>query len=72
MVDLDAVLRAHHQAVDAFLTAARAVPPTQWRQPRAPDKWSSGQVVEHLAVADEVNRGVLHGNALQPGRRTWT
>src|SRR5204863_10181882 len=45
-----------------FLTVARAVPPTVWSEPRAPGKWSSGQVVEHLARAYEVNDGVLHGN----------
>jgi hypothetical protein len=63
MADLQTVLQAHHQAVEAFLTTARVVPPTQWSQPRAPGKWSSGQVAEHLALAYEVNRGVLHGAA---------
>jgi hypothetical protein len=63
MADLQTVLQAHHQAVEAFLGAARAVPPTQWGQPRAPGKWSPGQVAEHLALAYEVNRGVLHGHA---------
>jgi uncharacterized damage-inducible protein DinB len=63
MTDLQTVLQAHHQAGDAFLSAARTVPAMQWRQPRAPGKWSSGQVAEHLALAYEVNRGVLHGNA---------
>jgi hypothetical protein len=63
MADLQPVLQAHHQAVEAFLATARAVPPAQWRQPRAPGKWSSGQVAEHLALAYEVNHGVLHGKA---------
>ena len=63
MSDLQTRLDAHHQAVEAFLTAARAVPAERWSQPRAAGKWSPGQVAEHLALAYEVNRGVLHGRA---------
>jgi DinB family protein len=63
MAQLQAMLEAHHQAVEAFLAAARAVPPTRWSEPRAPGKWSPGQVAEHLTLAYEVNRGVLHGAA---------
>jgi hypothetical protein len=63
MAQLQAMLEAHHQAVEAFLATARAVPPTRWREPRAPGKWSPGQVAEHLTLAYEVNRGVLHGAA---------
>jgi len=62
MADLRPVLQAHRQAVDAFLTAARAVPPIQWNQPRAPGKWSPGQVAEHVTLAYETNRGVLLGS----------
>ncbi|MBA3260308.1 MAG: DUF1569 domain-containing protein [Gemmatimonadales bacterium] len=63
MADLQAALHTHHQAVEAFLAAAGAVPAAQWGQPRLPGKWSPGQVAEHLALAYEVNRGVLHGRA---------
>jgi hypothetical protein len=60
MADLTSALQTHHQAVEAFLTTAGAVPPERWTVPRAPGKWSPGQVADHLAVAYEVNRGVLH------------
>lgn len=63
MPDFKTVLRAHREAVDAFLAAAGAVPSAQWSQPRAPGKWSPGQIAEHLALAYEVNRGVLLGTA---------
>jgi hypothetical protein len=63
MSDLHPQLDVHREAVDAFLETARAVPADRWAQPRAPGKWSPGQVVEHLAKAYEVNRGVLHGRA---------
>lgn len=63
MAELETALETHHQAVETFLAAARGVPPAQWSQPRAPGKWSSGQVAEHLALAYEVNRGLLHGEA---------
>ncbi|HUR94994.1 MAG TPA: DUF1569 domain-containing protein [Gemmatimonadales bacterium] len=65
------VLQDHHQAVEAFLTAARAVSPTRWSQPRAPGKWSPGQVVEHVALAYEVNRQVLHGHAPPMSAPRW-
>jgi DinB family protein len=66
MTQLQTALQVHHQAVDAFLTAARTVQATQWDRPRAPGKWSPAQVAEHLALAYEVNRGVLHGSAPGP------
>jgi len=69
MADLPAVLESHHQAVGAFLAAARAVPPARWAQPRAPGKWSPGQVAEHLALAYEANRGVLHGETTMAAPR---
>jgi hypothetical protein len=71
MASLQTVLLPHHQAVEAFLTKAGAVPPTLWSQPRAPGKWSSGQVAEHLALAYEVNRGVLHGDAQPMTAPRW-
>ena len=61
MRNLQPALDAHRVAVEDFLATAGAVPAARWRTPRAPGKWSPGQVVEHLALAYEVNRGVLHG-----------
>lgn len=63
MPDLQTQLDTHHQAVEAFLAAAREVPAAGWAQPRAAGKWSPGQVAEHLALAYEINRLVLHGEA---------
>lgn len=63
--DLSRTLDAHRVAVEEFIATATAVPSERWRTPRAPGKWSPGQVVEHLALAYEVNRGVLHG--VSPG-----
>lgn len=63
MPDLQTALHTHHQAIDAFLMAARAIPAARWDQPRAAGKWSPGQVAEHLALAYELNRGVLDGTA---------
>lgn len=63
MAGLQGALHAHREAVDGFLAAARDVPAARWSQPRAPGKWSPGQVVEHLALGYEVNRGVLRGES---------
>jgi hypothetical protein len=64
--NLQVLLTDHRAAVDAFLAAARGIPPSRWAQPRAPGKWSPAQVTEHVTRAYEVNRGVLHGS--WPGR----
>lgn len=63
MADLQTALHTHHEAVEAFLAAAGAVPAEQWGRPRLPGKWSPAQVAEHVALAYEANRGVLHGRA---------
>ena len=66
MSDLQTALDTHHQAVEAFLAAAHAVPAAQWGQSRAEGKWSPGQVAEHVALAYEVSRAALRGHAPGP------
>jgi hypothetical protein len=66
MADLQTALHTHHEAVQAFLAAARAVPEARWTQPRAEGKWSPGQIAEHLALAYESAREVLQGRV--PGQ----
>jgi DinB superfamily len=61
MHDLQSTIADNRQAVDAFLTSARAVPQSAWTRPRAPGKWSPGQVTEHVAIAYEVARAILNG-----------
>ena len=51
----------NREAVDAFITAARAVAPSAWTAPRAPGKWSPGQVTEHVAITYEISRAILNG-----------
>lgn len=63
MPDLQTALSTHHQAAEIFLAAARAIPESQWSRPRLPGRWPPGLVAEHVALAYEVNRGVLHGRA---------
>ena len=62
MSDVSAALERHHQAATDFLAAARAIPLARWSQPRAPGKWSPGQVVEHVTLAYEVSREILQGH----------
>jgi hypothetical protein len=62
MADADVVMASHRRAVTAFVNAARAVPPSQWATPRAPGKWSPGQVTEHVALAYEQSGRMLHGS----------
>jgi hypothetical protein len=61
MHDLQSTLTDNRQAVGTFLTSARAVPQSAWTQPRAPGKWSPGQVIEHVAIAYEIARAILNG-----------
>lgn len=60
MGDVDEVIASHRRAVDAFVDAVRGVPATQWTTPRAPGKWSPGQVTEHVALAYEQSGRMLH------------
>lgn len=66
MPQLQAALHAHHQAVQAFLGSARALPPDLWDRPRAEGKWSPGQIAEHLALSYEASGEVLHGRSPGP------
>ena len=61
MIDLKTVLANNREAVADFLTTAGAIAPSDWGRPRAPGKWSPGQVTEHVALTYEVSRGILHG-----------
>jgi hypothetical protein len=61
MADLQSTLDDNRQAVDAFIAKARTVPEGRWTQPRAPKKWSPGQVTEHVAIVYEGARSVVDG-----------
>jgi hypothetical protein len=61
MPDSQSTTTDNRQAVDAFITAARAVPQSAWTRPAAPGKWSPGQVTEHVAIAYELARATVNG-----------
>ena len=61
--DLKTAVENNHEAMVKFLKAAKAVPVDRWQQPRAEGKWSPAQVAEHLAVAYELSRRMVAGNA---------
>lgn len=61
MLDVPSAIANNRAAVTDFLGAVRTVPPAAWGQPRAPGKWSPGQVAEHLALSYEYSRRLLHG-----------
>ena len=61
MADSVVVIASNRRAVEAFVEAARAVPPRQWSIPRAAGKWSPGQVTEHVALAYEQSGRMLDG-----------
>jgi hypothetical protein len=68
MADVDVVIASHRRAVGAFVDAARAVPPSLWSTPRAPGKWSPGQVTEHVALAYEQSGRMVHGSFTGPAK----
>jgi hypothetical protein len=70
VADPQAVIASNRGAVSAFVDAAGAVAPAEWTIPRAPGKWSPGQVTEHVALAYEQSRRMLQGTFT--GRaRSW-
>jgi hypothetical protein len=68
MADPQAVIASNRRAVSAFVESARAVAPAQWTTPRAPGKWSPGQVTEHVALAYEQNRRMAQGTFGGPAK----
>jgi hypothetical protein len=58
-------LRENREAVASFLGRARGLG-ALWEAPRAPGKWSAGQVVEHVALAYEASAKALRGEGTMP------
>jgi len=58
---IDAGLRAHHAALDAFHRHAQALSALPWETPRAPGKWTPAQETAHLALAYAAFAAALQG-----------
>lgn len=69
--DLAAGLAAHRTSLAAYAAASKAVPDARWNQPPAPDKWSPGQVTEHLRMTYVVVGGELEGKPGLTPRTPW-
>ena len=69
--DRDAVTQAHHDAVETFLTTARAVPPNDWERPVSRGKWSPAQIAEHLRITYTVVAQQLAGGTGIRVRTPW-
>lgn len=55
-------LRASHQtAVATFISKAQALTAAEWEAPIAPDKWSPGQIAEHLRLTYVTVGGEVDG-----------
>jgi hypothetical protein len=65
-MDLEAALRENREAVASLVGRAQRLAAAQWDTPRAPGKWSAGQVVEHVAVAYEAGTKALRGEQSLP------
>lgn len=66
-----ALAQDHRASVAEFVAAARAVAQEDWDAPPAPDKWSPGQIAEHLRVTYEVLLRELGGGAGMRVRLPW-
>ena len=60
MSEIDVVMTANREAVNALIAAAEASG-NSWTTPRAPGKWSPSQVVEHVAMALEEAANAVDG-----------
>ncbi len=69
--ELDAATQAHHDAVETFLAAARAIPQDDWEHPLARSKWSPAQVAEHLRLTYTVVAQQLAGGTGIRVRTPW-
>jgi hypothetical protein len=67
MPELDQIIQLNQTVAADILARARAIPADRWTVPRAPGKWSPGQVVEHVVKSWEGHRYlVTHETALSP------
>ncbi len=66
MTELETALANNRAAVGEFLATARALGDRGWTASRAPGAWTSGQIVEHLALAYEYSRDVVLGTPKGP------
>ena len=69
--DFQAALADHTRAIETFLSAARRVPEADWPRPVAPDKWSPGQIAEHLSLSLEAVARELSGGSGMQYRVSW-
>ena len=60
MPDISAALADNRTAVDEMIAAGEKSE-SVWTTPRAPDKWSPQQVVEHVALTLEQSANVVAG-----------
>jgi hypothetical protein len=60
------VITFSHEAVGAFVGAARAVPTATWTTPRAPGKWSPAQLAEHVTFSYEQSLSMARGTYAGP------
>jgi uncharacterized damage-inducible protein DinB len=68
MTERQDIVASNRRAVGAFLDAVRTVRPEQWATPRAPGKWSPGQVTEHVMLAYEQSLRMLRGTFTGPAQ----
>jgi Protein of unknown function (DUF1569) len=61
MTEIEPALLEDRNAVGELAARARAVAPERWSAPRAPGKWSPGQVCDHVARSYEASRDIVCG-----------
>lgn len=64
-------LADHRSSIEAFLSAAEAVPEAQWMRPVAEGKWSPGQIAEHLSLSLEAVAREVRGESSMRYRLPW-
>jgi DinB family protein len=66
-----AVAEDHRASVSEFVAAARAVAAEDWDAQPLPDKWSAGQIAEHLRLTYEILLRELGGGTGIRVRLPW-
>src|SRR4030095_8755207 len=70
-MDCPALVAAHRASVDEFRDAASAVDPADWDAQPGAEKWSPGQIAEHLRLTYEVLLRELGGGTGMRVRLPW-
>ena len=67
--DRDKAMAYLEKTRQGVVDATKGLSPAQWNFKPAPDRWSVAEVTEHIALAEDLMRGMVTGKVMKAGPR---